>query len=347
MKNRLISGMPALGLAFLVCFLLLVGCSREPGGNKLEGMQGTALWHVTISDELPEGVDTTQLEQGLSDAFAHSSKLIATWDKTSEISRFNQHDGTDWFPVSPELVKVMQTALELSKESDGAYDVTVGPLIELWGFSAEHAGNDRVPAQAEIDAALARVGYQKLEVRTDPPALRKSRADIHVELASLADGFAADLGGEYLESKGIHNYMVEIAGEIRSRGNSPRSDAWQIAIEKPLESGRAVQEGIHMHDAGLATSGDYRNFFMEGGKRYSHTIDPHTGSPITHQLASVSVVDENGMLADAYATLLMALGEEKGAAFAEKRGLAAYFIWRTDNGFATHATKNFASYANE
>ncbi|MBU0654696.1 MAG: FAD:protein FMN transferase [Gammaproteobacteria bacterium] len=344
MNNRLISGMPAIVLAFFIACLALAGCEKQASGTRLGGMQGTAMWHVTISDELPGGVDETQLMQGINAAFAHSGKLIAGWDKTSEISRFNQYAGVDWFPVSPELVKVVATALELSRQSDGAYDVTVGPLIELWGFSAEHAGKDQVPSQAEIDAARARVGSQKLEARLSPPALRKLRADVHVELASLADGFAADLAGEYLESQGIHNYMVEIAGEIRTRGVSPRGDAWQIAIEKPLESGRAVQQGIHLGDAGLATSGDYRNFFMQGGKRYSHTIDPHTGFPVTHNLASVSVVAESGMLADAYATLLMSLGEEKGKLFAEQRGLAAYFIWRTDSGFGVYSTKGFSKY---
>lgn len=338
---KLFAKAPALGLALFVALLWLAGCSRQHEGLHLEGMQGTALWHVTISD-LPAGVSQQELEQGISEAFSHSSTLIATWDKTSEVSRFNQYDGTDWFPVSPELAKLVATALELSRQSDGAYDITVGPLIKLWGFSAENAAHDSVPSQEEVDASRARVGYQKLEMRMEPPALRKSRADIQVELASLADGFAADLGGEYLESKGIHNYMVEIAGEIRTRGISPRGDAWHIAIEKPQETGRAVQQGINLQDAGLATSGDYRNFFIQGGKRYSHTLDPHTGYPITHQLASVSVVADSAMLADAYATLLMALGEEKGKAFAEKYALAAYFIWRTDDGFMTYQTKRFS-----
>lgn len=342
-KMKLDTKAPAWRLAFFLLFLLLGSCTRQPDSLRFEGMQGTALWHVTVSDP-PADVSLQELEQGVSTAFSHSSKLIASWDKTSEISRFNQYSGTDWHPVSPELATVVATALELSRQSDGAYDVTVGPLIELWGFSAENADHDSVPSQEKVDATRARVGYQKLEVRMQPPALRKSRADLHVELASLADGFAADLAGEYLESKGIHHYMVEIAGEIRTRGSSPRGDAWHIAIEKPQEIGRAVQQALNLHDAGLATSGDYRNFFMEGGKRYSHTLDPHTGYPITHQLASVSVIADNGMLADAYATLLMALGEEKGKAFAEEQGLAAYFIQRTDDSFAIYSTKKLASY---
>lgn len=334
---------PARRLALFLLFLLLGGCTRQPDSLRFEGMQGTALWHVTVSDP-PSDISPQELEQGISTAFSYSGQLIASWDKASEISRFNQYADTNWVPVSPELAKVVATALELSRQSGGAYDVTVGPLIELWGFSAENTDHDRIPSQEKIDATRARVGYQKLEVRLQPPALRKSRADLHVELASLADGFAADLAGEYLESKGVRNYMVEIAGEIRTRGSSPRGDAWHIAIEKPQETGRAVQQGLRLHDTGLATSGDYRNFFMEGGKRYSHTLDPQTGYPITHQLASVSVIADSAMLADAYATLLMALGEEKGKVFAEERGLAAYFIQRKDNSFVIYSTKKFASY---
>jgi thiamine biosynthesis lipoprotein len=173
--------------------------------------------------------------------------------------------------------------------------------------------------------------------------LRKLQTDIQVELASVADGFAADQAGLYLESLGIQQYMVEIAGEIRTRGLSPRGDAWRIAIEKPVDEGRVVQQGIYLQDAGLATSGDYRNFFVQGGKRYSHTMNPATGYPVTHSLASVSVLAQEATLADAYATLLMALGEEKGRAFANAQGISAYFIWRTDQGFETSDTEGFRS----
>lgn len=331
--------MPALGLAFFMVSLLLAGCGQSEG-LRLAGMQGTASWHVTLTD-VPDGLEVATLHAGISTAFANSSQLLAGWDKTSEISRFNQHEGTDWFPVSPRLAQLVNTALQLSEQSGGSYDVTVGPLIKLWGFSAEQV-KDQVPAQAEVDAVRAKVGYQKLQARLDPPALRKSRADVSVDLASMADGFATDMAGEYLESVGIHNYMVEIAGEIRTRGLSPRGDPWRIAIEKPLGNERAVQQGIKLQNAALATSGDYRNFFMQGGKRYSHTLDPQTGFPVAHQLASVSVLAENGTLADAYATLLMSLGEVKGKVFAEQHGLAAYFIWREGDGLQTYATEAFA-----
>lgn len=326
----------ALGVLLLGTALLVAACSK-PRGIQFAGVQGTAVWHVTLS-ELPTGMEQATIHSGLLQALQEANQMLATWEQTSVISRFNQYQGTDWFAVPPALAQVVAMSLQLSEQSGGAYDVTLAPLLKLWGFANHAAAKDAVPDAAAIAAAQAKVGYQKLQVRLDPPALRKTTPDLAVELASLADGFAADRMGEYLESIGCSHYMVEVAGEVRARGKSLRGDAWRIAIEKPVEGQRAVQQGVYLQDAGLATSGDYRNFFVAGGKRYSHTLDPSTGQPVTHSLASVSVIADSAVLADAYATLLMALGEVKGKAFAEKYGLKAYFIWRTDQGFATFAT---------
>jgi thiamine biosynthesis lipoprotein len=330
------------GLALCLGALLLTACgnSNNAAGVRLEGMQGSALWHVTLTS-LPANTGEVALQAGLSKTFAETNQLLATWNDASEIARFNHYQGTDWFSISPKLAKLLDLTLQVSQQSGGVYDVTVGPLVNLWGFTSHDSGKDVVPAQADIDVALAKVGYQKLQVRLDPPAVRKSQVDIQVELASVADGFAADQAGLYLESLGIHEYMVEIAGEVRTRGLSPRGDPWRIAIEKPVEEGRVIQQGVNLHDAGLATSGDYRDFFVQGGKRYSHTFDPVTGAPVTHNLASVSVMSPEATLADAYATLLMALGEQKGKAFADAHAINAYFIWRTDEGFETSDTAGF------
>lgn len=326
----------ALGLLLLSVMLLLAACSKSTGMH-FEGVQGTAVWHVTLSDP-PAGMEQAAIQAGLQQTLHDANQMIATWEQTSVISHFNQSQRTDWFAVPSALARVVALSLRLSEQSGGAYDVTLAPLLNVWGFGSHASPKDAVPDAAAIAAAQAKVGYQKLQVRLDPPALRKTTPELAVELASLADGFAADRMGEYLESIGCHHYMVEVAGEVRARGKSLRGDAWRIAIEKPLEGQSVVQQGVYLHDAGLATSGDYRHFFVEGGKRYSHTLDPSTGQPVTHNLASVSVMADSAVLADAYATLLMALGEIQGKAFAEKHGLKAYFIWRTDQGFATFAT---------
>ena len=327
----------ALGLAAL---MWLSGCESKHEFVKLEGLQGTATWHVTITNP-PVDKSVEQLQQGLDQALKHTNQILGTWDPNSEISQFNQNPSTDWIPVSKELAYVVNVALRLSVESQGLYDVTVGPLLTLWGFKKGEPAEGVVPSQAEIAAAKAKMGYQKLQVRLDPPALRKTQADLNIELASLADGYATDLAGEYLESLGIQDYMIEVAGEVRTRGKSPRDDDWRIAIEKPLEIGRIVQQGVGLRNVGLATSGDYRNFFVAEGKRYSHTLNPILGTPVQHRLASVSVLAETGLLADAYATLLMVLGDEQGKQFAATHNLAAYFIWRTEQGFESYATSSF------
>ena len=333
--------MPTFGLAFFMLFTTTSCEKTVPPPVQLEGMVGTATWHVTVN-EPSVALDRQTLTQALDQVLQRTNQTIASWDATSELSRFNQSPSTDWVTVSPELAQLVHLTLQISEQSAGIYDVTVGPLIKLWGFSASGTQQDHVPSQAEIDTARAKVGYHKLQVRLDPPALRKSQADLKVELASVADGFAVDQVGQYLESRGIANYMVEVAGEIRTRGNSPRGDHWRIGIEKPIELGRAVQQGIHLQKAGLATSGDYRNFFTEQGKRYSHTLNPATGYPVQHSLASVSVIADDATTADAYATTLMAMGEAQGRTFAEQHHLKAYFIWRTDTGFASYATPQFA-----
>lgn len=327
----------ALGLAALA---LLSACDTKSAFVKLEGLQGTATWHVTITNP-PADKSTEQLQQGVEQMLKRTNQIIGSWDPNSEISQFNQNPSTDWIPVSKELSHIIALALRLSNESQGLYDITVSPLLKLWGFKKGEPAEGVVPTPAEIAAAQAKMGYQKLQVRLDPPAVRKAQADLTVELASLADGYATDLVGEYLESLGMQDYMVEVAGEVRTRGKSPRGDHWRIAIEKPIEVGRVVQQGVGLSNVGLATSGDYRNFFVAEGKRYSHTMNPILGTPVQHRLASVSVLAETGLLADAYATLLLVLGDEQGRKFAEEHKLAAYFIWRTDQGFDSYATPPF------
>lgn len=319
--------------------LLLSACEQRSPAWYLEGMQGTALWHVTLTNP-PASLTQAELQAGLTQSFAQTNQWLATWDETSVLAQFNRYQGTDWFAVAPELAQLVDLTLQLSQQSKGVYDVTVEPLLKLWGFNS-HEGKTAVPEQVAIDVARVKVGYQKLQVRFEPPALRKSQVDVLVNLSSVADGFAADQAGRYLESLGVHDYMVEMAGEVRARGLSPRGDVWRIAIEKPVELGRVIQQGVNLQEAGLATSGDYRNFFVEGGKRYSHTVNPATGAPVTHNLASVSVVAADATLADAYATLLMALGERQGQVFADTHGINAYFIWRTDQGFETADTVGF------
>ncbi|MEZ5536376.1 MAG: FAD:protein FMN transferase [Thiolinea sp.] len=290
-------------------------------------------------DDFP---DQTTLQAGLDAVLKTVNDQMSTWQQDSELSSFNRYQQTDWFPVSAELAAVAQAALAVSELSAGTYDITVGPLVNLWGFGAgKTTGMPVVPDQAAIDKAMHNVGFRKLTVRLDPPALRKEIPGLYVDLSSIAKGYGVDQLAGYLDQLGVTDYMVEIGGEIHTKGQSPRGDEWRIAVEKPVDLARSVQQGLRLREGGLATSGDYRNYFNEGGRRYSHTIDPATGYPVRYSLASVSVMADNTMLADAYATMLMAMGEVKGREFALQQGIPAYFIWRTDGGFETFATEGF------
>ncbi|MEZ5476255.1 MAG: FAD:protein FMN transferase [Thiolinea sp.] len=338
--------MPACVLAFF-CLGLLSACSsgtQEP--LRLQGKTMGTTWSTVVvaAAEDTEVPEATELQAGIEQVLRRVNDQMSTWLEDSELSRFNSQQSTDWFGVSAELVNVVLAAQQVSDLSGGIYDVTVGPLVNLWGFGAGKQPDKielSAPSAAAIEAALANVGYQKLEVRKEPPSLRKQVPGLYVDLSSIAKGYGVDQVADWLEQQDVTDFMVEIGGEIRVRGQSPRADTWRIAVEKPVELGRAVQQGLKLAAGGLATSGDYRNFFMEGGRRYSHTLDPKTGVPVRHSLASVSVMAANTMLADAYATMLMAMGEDRGKTFALEHGLEAYFIWRTDDGFADYATPGF------
>ncbi len=299
---------------------------------------GTTWSAVILSSKKGELPDDDVLKAGLDNVLVSVNDQMSTWQDDSELSTFNRFQQTGWFSVSEPLAEVVQEALNISQLSGGVYDVTVGPLVNLWGFgAAEKISSAVVPEQSAIDETLSRVGYTKLAVRPDPPALKKQVAGVYVDLSSIAKGYGVDRLAAYLNGLGVTDYMVEIGGEIHVKGRSPRGDNWRIAVEKPVGLESSIQQGLNLKAGGLATSGDYRNFFSAGGQRYSHTLNPVTGYPVKHNLASVSVMAENTMLADAYATMLMAMGEVKGKTFALDKGLDAYFIWRTDDGFETFA----------
>ena len=265
---------------------------------------------------------------------------MSTWRPGSELSRFNKSASTSWFSVSPELAHVVVAAGAISAMSDGAFDVTVGPVVNLWGFGPDRS-TAGLPSQQQIREAMERVDYRQLLVRSSPPALRKLRPDIYVDLSAIAKGFAVDEVARLLDERHISSYLVEIGGELRARGVKGDGSSWNVAIERPLSGERTIQDIVALRDASIATSGDYRNFMEQNGKRYSHTIDPHTGRPITHGLASVSVITDSAMRADALATAIMVMGPEDGHGLAVKEALAVQLIFRSGNGFHVVTTPQF------
>ncbi|WP_462322922.1 FAD:protein FMN transferase [Halochromatium sp.] len=333
-------------LLCLTMILALVGCGRgsEQRVLVLRGATMGTTYSVQIV-EPPAGLDRDALAMRIETRLAEINALMSTYQPSSELSRFNASSGTDWRPVSSELVQVVAAAQALSEASAGAFDVTVGPLVNLWGFGPTVTA-DALPSVLEIEQARARVGWQQLAVRHQPPGLRKAQPNLYVDLSAIAKGYAVDQIAELVESVGVDRYLVEIGGELRGRGLNGRGEPWQIAIERPETSKRAMFRVIALQDLGMATSGDYRNFVEIDGQRYSHTIDPATGRPVGHRLASVTVLADACMQADAWATALLVLGPERGFELAERLGLAAFFIEHAqgvadDERFATQATAAF------
>ncbi len=329
----------------LSCWLLLaaslLGACAPPGPPPpLRGETMGTGYNVRVS-ALPAGLQQADLQAIVERELQRVNAAMSTYDPQAEISLFNQHQRNDWFPVSSELGQLVQRAQDLAMATGGAFDITVGPLVEAWGFGV--AGpRDSPPSAAELATARARVGMDKLSQRVAPPALRKALPALRIDLSAIAKGYGVDRVAAALDAAGIDSYLVEIGGELRTRGQRHDGAMWRVGIEQPAPDGRRVQLAVHMHrDGAVATSGDYRNFFETNGVRYAHIIDPRTGMPANHQLASVTVIAENCETADGWATALSVLGPGEGYQLAENEGLAALFIERRGDAFEERATPAF------
>ncbi|MCK5919202.1 MAG: FAD:protein FMN transferase [Cocleimonas sp.] len=257
---------------------------------------------------------------------------MSTYIANSSISRFNQSQNTHWFPVSKRFLTIIKSAQMVSQSTKGAFDITIMPLVNLWGFGPSR--KTTAPSSQQIKNNLHQIGYQSLQIRQQPPAIRKQKPELSIDLSAIAKGYAVDAISVLLEKRKIKHYLIEIGGEIRVRGKNKQNQAWRIAIEKPTTLARSVQQGLRLNNIAIATSGDYHNYYETEGKRYSHTINPKTGHPITHKLASVTVLDKSAMIADAQATAIMVLGEKQGKAYAQQHGLMVYMIIRNGKGFS-------------
>jgi thiamine biosynthesis lipoprotein len=321
--------------------LLTAGCQRGKADEtiRLSGRTMGTTWSVAM---LPAagGTDGAALRQQLQKRLDRINSLMSTYDPASEISRFNNQTTSDWFALSEETAQVIELSLGISRLTGGAFDISVGPLVDLWGFGATERGQ-QTPAAEQVREALARVGYQYIQLRRNPAAVRKQIAGLRIDLSAVAKGYAVDALADILKQRGIDNYLVEIGGELKISGRRGDGELWRIAIEKPLEETREVATIFPLTDTALATSGNYRNFYVENGQRYSHTIDPLSGKPIRHKLASVTVLDTTAARADALATALMVLGEEKGRRLCEENRIAAYFLIHEKKSVAVYASPAF------
>ncbi len=324
--------------------LLLLGCSG--GQDRLAELEFTGAsmgttWNVRLPGP-PAGLDAETLRAELGKLLAGIEQSMSTWIPDSDLSRFNASPSTDWVMTSSELCVAIEDAQAISRQTMGAFDVTVGPLVNLWGFGPGEA-HARPPEALRIEEIMQSVGFTRLDADCDLPALRKDVPGLYVDLSAYAKGYAVDRAAELLAGQGIANYLVEIGGEVRLGGVNAKNGPWRIAIERPVSTGRVVQSIVSLTDAALATSGDYRNYFEFEGRRYSHTVDPRTGYPVTHDAASVTIIADRAAYADAMATALFVLGPADGLRFAEQRDIAAYFLVRAGETIEARSSTRFAS----
>lgn len=327
--------------SFVIMPLALAACGTGSGVLSLSGStMGTS--YTVVARDATRRLDERDVQAGIDSALAAVNRQMSNWDPASEISQFNAQADTTPVSVSPSLAEVMDAAETVHLASDGVFDTTLGPLIELWGFGAPGAGE--MPGDAAITAAQARSGHANT-IAIGGGALQKLKPDAQVYLAAIGKGYGADQVGRALQGLGISDYMVEIGGDIYASGRNPDGLPWQIGIETPSATARDVLRVVGISDLGLASSGDYRNFFERNGQRYSHLIDPRTGRPVTHATASATVLAENAMLADAWATAMHILGAQEGLALAEVQGLAVLFTERDEaaGAFASIASTRFTA----
>jgi thiamine biosynthesis lipoprotein len=324
----------------LLALGLAAGCSASPRGELiLEGAAFGTGWTVRVARTQALPAQAT-LERAVRQVLERVDQQMSTHRDDSELARFNRLRESAWFEVSPETARVSAAARELALRSGGAFDPTVGPLVQLWGFGARQA--DTLPPGAErLRAARAAVGFDLLAVREAPPALRKAVPELELDLSAIAKGYAADAIAERLLALGAASFLIEVGGELRASGARPRGGPWRVAIEDPLARAQATPALVALRDEAIATSGPYRNFVVRGGQRFSHLLDPRTGAPVSGDLLSVSVIAPSALLADGWATALLVAGAEEGWALAERERLAALFTRRDARrrataAFATH-----------
>ena len=325
---------------FALCALLLMhGCADPKAVTQVTGnTMGTA---YTVRVFECAALDQGSLQRQTETRLAELNTQLSHYAPDSAVGAFNRYRGTEWVPVQQDLLNVIVQAQQVSRLSAGAFDVTLGTAVDAWGFGPAEA--DLPPDRSALGEAQRHSGYRKLEVRPEPPAIRKLDPLLQLNLSAIGKGYAVDQLAYLLEAQDCNNYLVEIGGETRTAGLRSDGNPWRIGIQPPDES-QLIEYVVTPGDAAVATSGDYRNFYWLGDKRIAHTIDPATAEPVANNLASVSVIAPSAMQADAYATMLMVMGPVKGLAFSRDNDIAALFIERTATGFSTTASPGFETY---
>jgi thiamine biosynthesis lipoprotein len=316
---------PAIVLAFL---LLLSGCQKSPEGVQLSGPIYGTQWSL-IYHGADESITEEKVRDAVLEAFSVVDGSMNHYLPSSTLSELNRLPAMEVMEVDWDFALVFNTALDIYFATEGAYDPSVSPLINLWGFGP--GGVTRRPTDEEIAAVEPVVGLDEFAWDLSTRGFVKRHTKATLDFSSIAKGYAVDIAADSLDDLGVEHFMLEVGGEIQVRGASPRGDAWRLAVERPTPGSRGqIYTAIEVRDIGVATSGDYRNFFEEGGRRFSHLIDPRSGYPIEHDLVSATVVHPSTMIADAWATALMVVGTEEALRLADRYELAVFLISRED-----------------
>jgi len=332
---------------FLLAFLFLTGCGKGSKNEiyKINGFTMGTTYSVSIVRNNIKAYAFDFLKTKIDSVLNEVNNKMSTYKKDSELSLFNEFSDTNWYPTSADLFNVIKAARKISAETESAYDISVGPIVNLWGFGPE-ARPVKMPSEKEIKQRRDFVGLGKYMLDKTSARVKKKHKNLYLDLSSIAKGFGVDEVGRLLSFLSYTDFMVEVGGEVFVKGKNQQIEKWNIGISVP-DASNNIQRVVSISGKALATSGDYRNYFEENGVRYSHTIDARTGKPITHKLASVSVIDDNCMTADGWATALNVVGVEEGRKIAKKNKIAVLFIVKDGENFKEIMTKEFKKYLKE
>lgn len=326
-------------VAAIAFALVLVACETSQPLVFAGVAQGTT-YHVTVA-ACSTRRTANDLQQRIEQRLAEIDRALSNYRDDSELSRFNQAPAGEWVELGADLYSVLLVAQQISEHSEGAFDVTVAPLVDLWGFGSRRR-EGVIPSAADIARARASVDFHQLEIDPVQVRVKKHRA-LTIDVNGIAQGYTVDQLAKELTAAGCSDYLVEIGGELRLAGHNAERQLWRIGIEKPVDGLGDAEQVLHITNVGVTTAGDYHEYFEKAGVRYSHTIDPRTGRPVTHTLASVTVVAANATLADGWDTALEVLGPDAGFSFAQAHGIAAFFIVREGDHFSTRYTAPMAA----
>lgn len=335
-----------LALAPLMAVTSVPAQAEAPRMGSLTGPTMGTTYHIKYWGDGKESPPRVKREVDL--LLGEFDRQMSTYRDDSELSRFNEAAAGEWFAVSRDTARVVEESLRYHRQTEGTLDVTVPPLLRLWNFGGK-ANKDAAPAppsQEEIAQAQRLVGSELVQVRLDPPALKKERDEVEVDLSSIAPGYAVDLIVERLAALGFANAMVEIGGEVRAAGSRPDGTPWRIGVERVDANDGTLARVVPLDNLSLSTAGDYRNYRAADGRRFTHIIDPRSGEALPYRGAAVTVIAETCTEADALDTPLLIMGPEAGFAWCVKHDVAALFQWRgAEGGIVERATPRFEELA--